>query len=953
MRRTRRSGFGSALTAVLLGLTLGACGDTGGRDLSKAGADAAPDGADAAAGGAPSAGDAERGGEPEAGGTPVTADLGAPVADAAEVPPDAAPVPPPDAGPPPPDAFIAPVPPQIAAVETRLGQAATTAGVANRVTCEVLDTEGVAVADVETRVEVRPLLGWRPGENAGEYIGGLAGTYHVTCAAPRLGLRDATPARWDVFAGPAASVVARVDQARVTAGDLVSVICEATDAEGNVLPVQDATVDATPSDPANDIDGQRITFTRAGRYQVACALPGVVSNASAEVVVGPGLPAALSAALAPDLPVYDVGAVLGYRPVVTDTYGNRVEDLAFAFTAEPALPGFGEGRYELAAEGRYHLGVCTVGPTATGMDLCATADILVDAGGPAVGCTAPAPGSMLLLNGPVRLEGNVADVAGVARVTVDGEEVALDAEGHFAVDVQPQWGLNVHDVVALDAVGNANSTFCAYFAADRYHPEGDVLDDAIQLVLTQRAVDDGPPARPLQSLTDLLLAVINSQGLIDTIDASLRAQNPVVPNECRTRVFGVCILSAGAEYRGLRIQGVNTISSTLIDGGLRVRGRINNLELDVKLLGTITNTGRLLADFIEIELTFDINLVDGRPNIAVRSIDAVNVGPISSDFDGFLTGDVLDLVFSAFEGTVRSTVADALRSFLETQIDGLLTGVLGGLDVSSFNTAISIPSLGGGAPVDLQIAFGIDALVANPAQLRLGIATRVNGGVGEAAVSAGVPLPPGPVGVPLDPRGTAGVSVSIGLVNQVLHGLWRAGTFQIDAGAGGLGNLPEGASLSLRVLLPPAAIGTGAADDGLRLFLGPATGSIVYPGLFDEPLRIQMAASALAAVELRNGNEIRFGGAGGIQVDRLALTVDGVALTPETRATLEALFRNIVQALLDTSLSGALPSLPVPDFALPDSLATYGIAPGTRLGVRNLQLDGTPSHWLVDGVFSE
>ena len=70
-------------------------------------------------------------------------------------------------------------------------------------------------------------------------------------------------------------------------------------------------------------------------------------------------------------------------------------------------------------------------------------------------------------------------------------------------------------------------------------------------------------------------------------------------------------------------------------------------------------------------------------------------------------------------------------------------------------------------------------------------------------------------------------------------------------------------------------------------------------------------------------------------------------------ATLEALFRNIVQSLLDTSLSGALPSMPVPDFALPDSLATFGIAPGTRLGVRNLQLDGTPSHWLVDGVFSE
>ena len=43
----------------------------------------------------------------------------------------------------------------------------------------------------------------------------------------------------------------------------------------------------------------------------------------------------------------------------------------------------------------------------------------------------------------------------------------------------------------------------------------------------------------------------------------------------------------------------------------------------------------------------------------------------------------------------------------------------------------------------------------------------------------------------------------------------------------------------------------------------------------------------------------------------------------------------------------------VPDFALPDSLATFGIPPGTRLGVRNLVLQGTPSHWLVDGDFGE
>ena len=937
---------------ALLVFAAAACGDSGGRSVQKDDPDTGP--STDAAQALDAEGDGAAAGGALADAAPVSADAGRPE-DGAASPADVS-TSQPDTGRADaslPDAHLATPPPQLQAVDTHLGQPVTTAGVANRATCEVLDTEGVAVPGIETHFEVRPGFGWRPGENPGELVGSVAGTYTVTCVAPGEGLRDATPARWDVFPGPAAHVVARVDHARVVAGDLVSVTCEATDAEGNALPVQDAEVSAAPADAGNEVDGQRITFTRSGRYTVACDLPGVLSTAVALVVVEPALPAALQAALSPDLPVYDVGGIVTYRPIVTDLYGNRIEDLVFAFTAEPALPGFGEGRWELVAEGRYHLSVCTVGPTATGMDLCAAVDILVDAGGPAVGCTAPPPGTMLVLDGPVTLEGTVGDVAGVERVTVDGREVAVDVDGHFSTPVNPAWGLNVHDVVAEDAVGNVASTFCAYFASERYHPEDAVLDDSLQLVLTQGGVDDGPPARPLQSLTDLLLSVINSQGLVDTIDASLRAQNPVVPNECRARVLGLCILSAGAEYRGLRIRGVNTIRSTLVDGGLQVRGRISNLELDVKLLGTITNDGTIFADFIDVDLTFDIGLVDGRPSIAMRQVNAVNVGPISSNFDGFLTGDILDLIFSAFEGTVRNTVAGALRSYLETQIDGLLTGVLGGLDVSSFNSALSLPSLGGGPPVDLRIAFGLNAMTADPQKLRLGIATRVNGGVGEAAESAGVPLPPGPVAVALAPNGTAGVSVSIGLVNQVLHGLWRAGMFRIDAGAGGLGNLPPGASLSLRVLLPPAAIGTGADDNGLRLFLGPATGSILYPGLFDEPLQVQIAASALAAVELRNGNEIQFGGEGGILVDRLALTVEGIALTPETRATLEGLFRNIVQSLLDSSLSGALPSLPVPDFALPDSLVMFGIPPGTRLGLRQLVLDGTPSHWLVDGVFSE
>ena len=42
-------------------------------------------------------------------------------------------------------------------------------------------------------------------------------------------------------------------------------------------------------------------------------------------------------------------------------------------------------------------------------------------------------------------------------------------------------------------------------------------------------------------------------------------------------------------------------------------------------------------------------------------------------------------------------------------------------------------------------------------------------------------------------------------------------------------------------------------------------------------------------------------------------------------------------------------SLPVPDFALPDSLDEFGIPRGTRLGLRNLSLDNTVTHFVIDG----
>ena len=883
-------------------------------------------------------------------------DAAAPDPDAATPDPDAA-TPDPDAkAPVDRDASLAdavPIPPEVFSVETIVGTPATPAGVANRVTCQALDADGAPVDEVGLAFEVRPAQGWRDGEEPSTLVGEVAGTYHLTCIAPALGLRDTTPARWDVGPGPAAVVRATVVPSRLVAGDTATVTCRAEDREGNRVSADDAEVSVRPAGAGVDIEGGAVTVRTAGTYQADCTLAGAISEGEARLAVVPDVPAQLVAAVHPDVAVHEVGSVVGFVPRVSDRFDNHVADASLEWRAEPALTGFGEGRWRADAEGRYTLHVEVVGETFEDRVLEAEVEILVDAGGPSIACTEPVDGAMLGRPAMLMLRGRVDDVAGIDSLTVDDRDVELDPEGAFAVDVAPAWGLNVHQVVATDAVGNVNSTFCSYFASEVYLAEDAPLADSILLHLSQAAVDDGPPDRPLTSLTDLLRRVVDSPGLVQTIHQSLSAQNPILPTRCMQRLPIVgCILSVGAEYRGIRVGGPNSMAARLVDGGLRITVRIQNLALDVQMRGTVGNSGTLTASHVEVELTFDVGLANGRPRVALRETNRVDVGRLDSDFDGFLTGAVLDLVFDAFEGTVRGELVGALRDFLEGEIDALLSDVLGGLDLASLGAELEIPAIAGGEPAVLSLGVDFSALDANPARLRMGLATQVNGPARQGAASAGVALPPGPVRVELQPEGSTGAGIHLGLVNQLLHQLWRAGLFDLGGAADLLGDLPDGANVALRVQVPPAVIGTGEGAT-LRMHLGPIVGELMYPGFFDEPLRLRLAAFLRAPVVLERGAEIVFGGDEGISIETIHVAVEGASMTPEARATLERDLGRILQAVVDQALNDALPALPVPDFALPDSLQGFGIAPGTRLGLRGATLSGNRTHFLLDGTFRE
>jgi hypothetical protein len=96
------------------------------------------------------------------------------------------------------------------------------------------------------------------------------------------------------------------------------------------------------------------------------------------------------------------------------------------------------------------------------------------------------------------------------------------------------------------------------------------------------------------------------------------------------------------------------------------------------------------------------------------------------------------------------------------------------------------------------------------------------------------------------------------------------------------------------------------------------------------------------------GNDLSFDA---ITIDELFFSTPDVSLDSATRDVLERFLTTLVQSIVDRVLNDALPALPIPSFELPGSLSTYGIPPGTSLGIRSPALAVEPQHFVLRGNF--
>jgi len=267
--------------------------------------------------------------------------------------------------------------------------------------------------------------------------------------------------------------------------------------------------------------------------------------------------------------------------------------------------------------------------------------------------------------------------------------------------------------------------------------------------------------------------------------------------------------------------------------------------------------------------------------------------------------------------------------------------VTSSLDISTLGQQFNVPRLDGTGNVTLGFGLAFSSLDITTARALIGIATKFTPGTTtQSRPSLGIPRRTSdPL---LDPPGTSnarpvGMSAYEGVLNEVLHALWRGGYFQATLNIGG-------GTATIDSWLPPVA--KINANNTAELMLGGVSATLTIPGIIDNPIQIMFGGHANATVTLQ-GDSLVFGN---LALDQLFVSFQ-VTLSQTQRNAMESFLTSALSDVLANAINNGLPALPIPSFTLPASVAQYGLPPGAQLGIVGPVLTTVPPHAVLDGQF--
>lgn len=839
-------------------------------------------------------------------------------------------------------------------VETRVAKQTVAAGEPIGARCAVLDELGEPALDVHgmpitdsTQFVIAYQHEDAFSKNAdGQVIAARVGTATVRCSAPALGLVDAHPEEIRIIAGPPVRAITQLAHPTAVAGEPVGVTCLAFDAFDNQVTGFPQSLALSPFGAGTTMTTESITATAAGEYEVTCVVMGAADVEPDVLIVVPALPSSLVVAVDPERTVYAIDDQVTLVAEAHDRFGNRVDDIAFSYAATPGVPSPSDARFQFSADGTYALSATVTSPTQDGMVLSTSHTVFVNSVGPAIECRrvdAPSQASeaYMLQRGPSTLvvPVRVTDAFDVRSVKINGATATLNpTTGNYEAGVGAGFGMSFVDVVATDQFGRENSTTCFILVAESFTAENTHMAGSLGMRLDPNAIGDPQPTG-LNSINDILLAVLSSPPLRALVDGGLLGANPVSNGGC-----GVFACSPRVNYNGNSIhwdQPSSTVS--LVPGGLQIQVTLPNVRLSVNACGTTCCIGgstiSVTASSISATVAFSLQLQGGVLRAAVQGTPTVTVGSVGLDGSGFC-GLIIDLLESFFTGTVRDAVRDALSSFINSDVAPLLDQLVSSLDINTLGTSFQVPRLDGSGTIGLQFGLAFSSFDITTLRALLGIGTRFTPAViAHNRPSLGIPRrTPNPL---LDPPGTSaarpvGISLYEGVLNQVLHGLWRGGFFQaaLQIGTG---------TATIDSRLPPVAAITGSQA---QLMLGGIHATIRIPGIIDTPIPLLFGGRATASVSL-SGDDLRFGN---LTLTQLFVSFQA-SLTQNQRNAMATFLTQILQGVLADAINNGLPAFPIPTFALPPSVADFGLPAGAKLGVINPQLSTSGVHVVLTGGF--
>ena len=487
-------------------------------------------------------------------------------------------------------------------------------------------------------------------------------------------------------------------------------------------------------------------------------------------------------------------------------------------------------------------------------------------------------------------------------MTIAGNPATLNAStGNYEAGVPIGFGMNFVDVVATDQNGVQNSTTCFVLAAGFYSSESQPMPGAVALRLDPYAIGDPNPSG-LNSLNDLFYTVLSSSALRTLVDQALVAANPINDGSC-----GIFACTPDVNYNSGSIAWDQPSTSlSLIPGGLRANVTLPNVRLNVSACGTTCCIGgsniKVTADSITATVDFSLTLQGGRVRTAVTGTPTVTVGTVTLNGSGFC-GFIINLVQSFFTGTVKNAVQSSLQKFINNNVGPMLDQI--DVEPRHLDARAVVP---GAAPrrhrrgrprlrpgvlvarhrdlarVDRHrhaVHPGHDD--AEPAEPRDPAAH-----VGSAARSAGDEQRSQPVGL----------SAYEGVLNEVLHALWRGGYFQATLNIGG-------GTATIDSWLPPAAV--IGANNTAELMLGGVSATLTIPGIIDHPIQIMFGGHANATVTM-SGDSLVFGN---LALDKLYVSFQ-VTLSQSQRTAMESFLTSALQDVLASAINNGLPALPDP-----------------------------------------